>query len=208
MNPGSQNQDARRWDERYAAEGETWLERKPRQLLLDFAHLLPKKGRALDAASGVSASGLFLARQGLQVIALDVSEIALRMAVQRSRETDLPFQAAVWDLANPWLPPDTFDVILNFHFLERATFPVYRQALKPGGLVFFETFLKLDLSLLNPDYYLNPGELRSAFEDYEILHSQEIKVPAGERHPPRGTAQLVARNPVSSGTSKVPPVPR
>jgi cyclopropane fatty-acyl-phospholipid synthase-like methyltransferase len=187
------NQDARRWDERYEAEREAWLERKPRQLLLDFAHLLPTEGRALDAASGVAANGLFLARHGLKVIALDISRTALRMAVERAREEKLALEAAVCDLSNPWLPPGYFDVIVNFHFLERATFPVYRQSLKTGGLLFFETFLKLDPELPNPDYYLDPGELLSAFQDYEILHWEEIKVPAGEHHPPRGTAQLVAR---------------
>lgn len=191
------NRDARRWDERYDAEREAWLERQPRQLLLDFAYLLPGEGLALDAASGVSANGLFLARRGLKVIALDISKIALRMAVARAREEQLPLEAAVMDLSNPWLPPSFFDVIVNFRFLERATFPVYRQALKPGGLIFFETFMKLDPALPNPEYYLDPGELLSVFQDYEILHWEEIKVPAGEHHPPRGTARLVARKPKS-----------
>jgi hypothetical protein len=118
--------------------------------------------------------------------------IALQMAMERARQEQLTFAAAVLDLSNPWLPPDHFDVIANFRFLERATFPVYRQALKTGGLIFFETFLKLEPELPNPGYYLDPGELLSAFQDYEILHWEENRVPAGERHPPRGTARLVA----------------
>jgi tellurite methyltransferase len=187
------NQDAGRWDERYTAERDAWLERQPRQLLLDFADLLPGKGRALDAASGVSANGHFLARRGLTVIALDISEVALHMAVERARVEKLPLEAAVMDLSRPWLPPGYFDVIVNFRFLERATFPVYRQALKQGGLIFFETYLKLDPALPNPEYYLDPGELLSVFQDYEILHWEENQVPAGEHHPPRGTAKLVAR---------------
>jgi cyclopropane fatty-acyl-phospholipid synthase-like methyltransferase len=163
--------------------------------LLEHAHLLPKGGLALDAASGVSANGLFLARIGLQVIALDISGIALRMAVERARQEKLPFEAAVMDLSDPWLPPAYFDVIVNFRFLERGTFSVYRASLKPGSLLFFESFLKLDLRLPNPEYYLDPGELLSAFQDYEILHWEESKVPVSEHQPPRGTARLVARKP-------------
>jgi cyclopropane fatty-acyl-phospholipid synthase-like methyltransferase len=199
--PPARNPDARRWDNRYSVEEEAWLERKPRQLLIDHAQLLPNEGAALDAASGVSANGLFLARRGLKVIALDISEIALRMAVERARAEGLSLDAAVMDLSHPWLPPDYFDIIANFRFLERATFPVYRAALKPGGLLFFESFLKLDLQLPNPEYYLDSGELLSVFQDYEILHWEESKTPVGEHHPPRGTARLVARKPVGGETS-------
>ena len=66
--------DAQRWNKRYAAEGLVWLERSPRALLLNHEHLLPNSGLALDAAAGVAANGLYLAQQGLHVIALDISE--------------------------------------------------------------------------------------------------------------------------------------
>jgi len=149
----------------------------------------------LDAAAGVGASSLFLAESGLHVIALDISLVALRLAKKRAGARSLPLEAVVYNLSNPWLPPETFDVILNFHFLERATFPVFRQALKPGGLLFFETFQKAEEDLLVPDYYLEPGELLAAFEDYEIIYWGENVLPATETHPPRAMAQLVARKP-------------
>jgi SAM-dependent methyltransferase len=187
--------DANRWDRRYAAERDAWLERKPRRLLQDYAQFLPVEGLALDAAAGVGTNSLFLARRGLRVIALDISEFALQLGKARARAESLPLDAAVWDLSIPWLPSACFDIIINFHFLERATFPAYRQALKPGSLLFFETFLKQDDGLPHPPYYLNQGELLSAFEDYEILHWEESSVPAGQSHPERGTAQLVARKP-------------
>jgi SAM-dependent methyltransferase len=183
--------DAERWNARYVADGEAWLEYQPRQLLLDHADLLPKRGLALDVAAGVANNGTYLARRGLHVVALDISKIALQLALQRASSESLPLAAAVYDLSHLWLPVDSFDVIVNFHFLERATFPVFRQALKPGGLIIFETLLRSDNNTPTPDYYLEPGELLSAFSDYEIIHWKERTIPETTKV----TAQLVARKP-------------
>jgi tellurite methyltransferase len=187
--------DAERWNSRYAEEGEEWLERGPRKLLQDYADALPRQGLALDAAAGVANNGFFLASRGLRVIALDISEMALRLAMQRARSHALPLSAAVYDLASPWLPPDHFDVIVNFHFLKRATFDIYRNALKTSGMLFFETFVKTTEAGSHPDYYLNPGELLAAFQDFEILHWEEEGASKSQSHPSKGMARLVARKP-------------
>lgn len=183
--------DAQRWNARYLAERERWLEQSPRQLLVDYAHLLPKEGLALDAAAGVASNGLYLAVHGLHVIALDISEYGLRLARARARQRSLLLDTAVLDLAQLWLPPDHFDVILNFHFLERSTFDQYRRALRPGGWLIFETFLRYDEAIENPEYFLKPGELCLAFKDFEIAHWREQDL--GKQM--RVTAQLVAQKP-------------
>lgn len=189
------NPAAVRWDERYQRESDFWLERQPRQLLTTYAHLLPASGRALDAASGVAINGLYLAKLGLQVFALDISEIALKLAVQRASSIGVSLAAAVTDLSQTWLPTEHFKVIVNFHFLERATIPVYRRAIEPGGLLFFDTFTKRAVQPDTPDYYLDPGELRSWFQDFEIIYYSEQELDPSEHHPERGLAQLVARKP-------------
>lgn len=66
------------------------------------------------------------------MVCLDVSEVGLRLAREQARRENLWLETAVYDLSHPWFPPACFDVILNFRFLERATFPMYRRALKPG----------------------------------------------------------------------------
>jgi tellurite methyltransferase len=189
---------AEHWDERYQRERDFWLERQPRQLLKSFANLLPSEGRALDAASGMAINGLFLAQYGLKVFALDISEYALNLAMQRARSEDTILEAAVYDLSNPWLPAGYFDVILNFHFLERAAIPVYRQSLTPGGLILFDTYVRLDGREDIPIYYLEPGELLSSFEGFEVIHYAEEILPRSESHGERGIAQLVARKPEQS----------
>lgn len=188
----STHPDAARWDTRYQDNSRPWLPRGPRQLLIDYAHLLPESGLALDAACGVGANGHFLAQRGLRVIALDISLVALRMAVHWGAINACPLEAAVYDLAHPWLPPERFDVILNFHFLERGCIPQFQKALKPGGLIYFETFLKTELCPENPERYLEPGELRAVFQDYQIVHYSENLLAATDTWPERGMVQLVA----------------
>ena len=150
-------------------EGRSRLGMPPRKILLDWAHLLPEHGLALDAAAGVGANGIFLAERGLSVIAMDISEVALRLAVAQARSGTLPLQAAVCDMALLQLPGNSFDVIANFFFLKRANLQVYRRGLKEGGVLFFETLLNTDALAVIPKYYLERGELMRAFADFEIL---------------------------------------
>lgn len=187
--------ETQRWDERYQREKIFWLDQKPRKLLTSHTHLLPDKGYGLDAASGVGINGQFLAEHGLRVLALDFSEYALRLAIQRAKVQGFALEAVVLDLSSPWLPKDCFDVILNFHFLERAAIPVYRNALVPGGLIFFETYFNLSEIGGKKNYYLNSGELFGFFQDYEIIYHAEEILPPGDTHPARGLAKLIARKP-------------
>ncbi|MBE2221233.1 MAG: class I SAM-dependent methyltransferase [Anaerolineae bacterium] len=187
--------DAVKWNGRYQTEGKKWQNGRPRQLLLDFAEKLPSPGLALDAAAGVGVHGLFLAERGWHVVALDISEVGLRLARERAVAKDLWLETAVLDLSHPWLPADTFDVILNFRFLERGTFPVYRQALKSGGWLLFETFVRPSRTVKDPDYFLEPGELLAAFSDFEVIHTAQQDSAGQFSGKMKRVEQLVARKP-------------
>ncbi len=72
------------------------------------------------------------------------------------------------------------------------------EGVKAGGIIYFETFLRLEADLESRDRYLDPGELREIFQDYQITHYFENLMPATETWPERGMAQLVARKPHST----------
>ncbi len=183
--------DALRWNARYAGlAGDAQASARP--LLRTALAWLPTAGLALDVAMGLGGNGGLLLTRGLRVIGLDISAVAVRRA--KARWPGL--SAAVIDLTQLTLPPAVFDVILNFYYLDRALWPQYRRALKPGGVLVFETMTRAMVSVkpdLNPDHLLVPGELGAAFRDWDVLVDREGW--HGGRAHRRAVAQLVARRP-------------
>lgn len=182
--------DAVKWNERYRHNAEPSYQR-PREFLLEQAAHLPVAGRALDVAMGLGANAGFLIARGLDVIGVDVSEVAVRQAKARYPA----LMAAVIDLDRFSWPDRAFDVILNFYFLSRPLYRQYRHLLRPGGVLIFESLLKETVIYrpdFNPDYLLAPGELRELCAGLEILVYREGWISRAGHHP-RAVASLVAR---------------
>jgi tellurite methyltransferase len=183
-------EDAKRWNARYREDKRYSFER-PRDFLVENSGLLPSSGLALDAAMGLGSNAGFLIDQGLDVIGVDISEVGVREAKRQHPE----IRAVVADLEGFYIPPHTFDVILNFFYLQRDLSPVYRQGLKEGGILVFETLTEEMLQVqpdIDPDYLLKPGELYRVFEDLEILIYKEGWID-DERGHHRAVASLLAR---------------
>ena len=190
--------DAVKWNGRYTQEGQKWLHSKANALLAAYLPQMPRQGMALDAAAGVGTNSMVLAAHGLHVVALDISEVGLRLAQQQAARHGAAVETAVYDLSRPWFPPHSFDVIVNFRFLERATFPAFQAALKPGGWLIFETFIRIPGQAAET-YYLEPGELEQAFAAWEIVWSGTREV-VRNKFVHKVTAQLVARKPDSAAS--------
>jgi tellurite methyltransferase len=83
------------------------------------------------------------------------------------------------DLESLSLPAASFDVILCLRYLQRSLFPAMERALRPGGILVYETFTTGQLSFesgpRNPDHLLKPGELRTAFFHLTTLFYREWK---------------------------------
>ncbi|MGE5224291.1 MAG: class I SAM-dependent methyltransferase [Omnitrophica WOR_2 bacterium] len=182
--------DASRWNLRYQQERHRTFE-DPRPFLVEHASLLPREGLALDVAMGLGGNSGFLLQKGLRVVGIDISETAIRIA-----KAHLPgLMAFVADLTEYSLPRLNFDVILNFFYLQRDSWPVYLRIMKPGGLLIVQTLTEAMLQEqpeINPAYLLEQGELLAGFKDWEILDYREGWE---ENHPGhrRAVAGLVAR---------------
>lgn len=196
MTPPEPPDDRTRWNRRYR-EGD-WIDaREPSAIVEEAGPWLPARGRAVDLACGAGRNALFLARRGLEVVAVDLSDEGLRRLARRAGNEDLPVLPVQADLERFELRPGRFDVVVNTHFLLRSAFGLIREALSPGGLVVFETYNVDEIEILGGDvrrtYALERGELRSAFRDYEVLVYEEgvFQRPEGER----GLARMIARKP-------------
>ncbi|UCC72877.1 MAG: class I SAM-dependent methyltransferase [Gemmatimonadota bacterium] len=187
-------EDRARWDKRYATGDWADID-EPARILEDAEAWLRPPGLALDVACGAGRNALYLARRGFKVIAVDISWEGLGRLKRRAREEKLDVHPVHAELDQFALAPDTLDLIVNTRFLLRSLFPVFRHALRAGGLLLFETFNVHEIELLGGDirreYTLECGELRQAFADFEILLYEEGIF--AEREGGRGLARFVGR---------------
>lgn len=153
-----------KWDSRYRARFDT--EPTAALVLREYAHLLPRSGVALDLACGRGGNALWLARAGLQVRAWDISPVAIESLQQLASQQGLAITATVRDVVLEAPPPASFDVIVVSNFLERTLSGALCAALRPGGLLFYQTFVADRVGAQgpgNPAYLLAQNELREMF---------------------------------------------
>jgi len=138
-----------------------------------FWPLASGKGRALDLAAGLGINSIFLADQGFDVDTVDISDVAL--AHLKDRQPRITPICA--DLDQYVIEAQTYDLILNIHFLKRRLFPLIMEGLKPGGVLIVETFLEGDPEGADEttcrDYLLRPNELLHAFLKLRVLYYEE-----------------------------------
>ena len=167
--------DKQRWDEKWSSmAGES----DPPDLLLTQNRSLLTGSKALDIACGRGQNAIWLAQQGYSVLGVDISQVALTSARARAESKGLSghVQFNQADLTAWTPPPNAFDLICVFRFLERSLFPSIRRALCPGGLLFYSTRNTGALKKrpeANPDYLLRPGELKEIFSGWQIIHYLE-----------------------------------
>jgi dihydroneopterin aldolase len=182
----------------------------PAEFLVQQLHRLPK-GTVLDVASGSGRHALFLASLGYQVEAVDRDEQALVQLSATARVRHLSgISSRVLDLEPP--PPQelnlghaTYDVIIVFFYLNRPLFPSLMDALKPGGVLLYETFtVDNHIQRRHPkrrEFCLAPCELLSLTSGLCILHYDEGLHEGTSGLESVYTAQLAAQKPVTPGPS-------
>ncbi len=189
----SVNRDQKRWDEKYK-ERQFIPGKKPNAFLRRQIRLLPK-GKALDLACGDGTNAVFLAQQGFRVEAVDISKVGLKIAQQLARAKRVKVRFRRMDLNSLPLPPDHYDLITDFYFLNRRLVPRIKKALKPGGRVVFETYtteesLRGTGEPQQVSYLLKPNELLRLFAGMRILFYREGVFRMDGRR--KGVASLIA----------------
>lgn len=154
----------------------------------------------LDLACGSGRHGLLLAARGIPVIFADRDRDRLAAVKKDARFTSALCRLWEVDLEQNETTPlagKTFDAVLVFNYLHRPLFPQLKAAVRPGGLVIYETFTIAQRAFGRPTrdgFLLQPGELRTKFADWHLLHEFEGELP----DPTRAVASVIARKPDSS----------
>ena len=187
-----------KWNNKYEKHGLGASKLKPSDWLVNHEELLKTAlpGLVLDIACGNGGNTFYLADLGFEVEAFDISDVAidrLKEEAVKNRLTINPIQA---DLEQIDLDENKYDVIINFNYLQRSLFSSIKNALKPGGLLFFETMNMDHIDILghefNREFTLQKNELQAAFPALEILDYKEgIVIESGEKE--RYLSSLVGR---------------
>ena len=128
-----------KWNARYQQRAST-----PRacRALLENQHLLPASGTALDLACGLGGNAYLLAAHGLETWAWDISDEAIAQVRQTAQRRGLAIHAEARDVVAHPPAPDCFDVIVVSRFLDRRLTDAILAALKSGGRLYYQTFIK------------------------------------------------------------------
>ena len=203
------------WDAKHSLAAKQTAE-APAGILAELWPLLPA-GAALDLACGRGRNALFLAEHGRHVTAVDWSAAALAIVEERAQAMDIPvrrvhrileakqaaragidlLQADLERMQN--LPTNSYALILCVRYMQRSLFPQISRALRPGGLLLFETYTKAQLDFSggprDPAHLLDKGELRRAFPELETVFYRELRAE-------QGIASLAARKPIGNNHRK------
>jgi len=168
---------------------------QPSALLARFSGFLPSSGLALDLACGYGRNTSFLARRGLSAVGVDRSWKALAAGREDAVRENLAIDFVQADLTTFALPAHALSVVICFKYRDRRLYPSIRAALRPGGLLIYETYThdhaRYGFKPQDPAHLLDRSELLQGFGDWEIIFYREVWME-------RGTASLVARKPFSA----------
>jgi tellurite methyltransferase len=136
-------------------------------------------GNALDMACGLGGNSLFLSRNGYNVQAIDISDVAIGYLQDLALKNNLAIAARIADLTSldkySW-DNQSFDMIVDTYYLDRKVFPLIKKLLKAGGYFFMETYYQASLTAkqgVSDQYKLKPKELLNVFGDWQVLYYEE-----------------------------------
>ncbi len=181
------------WESRYGVP-DFIFGKEPNHFLMSCRNLLPGSGKALAIADGEGRNGVWLAEQGLDVVALDFSEAAQIKAALLAKERGVEItlvraEVLTWDY-----PANAFDVVIDiftqFSSPEERAIKWQRlhRTLKPGGLVILQGYSprQLQYGTGGPKKIENlytRGILENAFRSF-----QDVTIIEEERDMHEGTA--------------------
>lgn len=144
-------------------------------ILWSSREFLPPAARVLDLGCGTGRNAIFLARLGYEVLAVDISQVAIRQLESSARSAGVAVRTECADVRDIKLPANHFDMVLAYGVLNSID-PQYWSAIlgkmqvatKPGGVnvvTFFTRYSSADsvdgsqvLALAEPNFAL--GEYR------------------------------------------------
>jgi 2-polyprenyl-3-methyl-5-hydroxy-6-metoxy-1,4-benzoquinol methylase len=133
--------------------------------------------RVLDLACGQGRHGLAAAALGAGVVGVDRDAAKLDTARERAAAANLTVDWREADLEGPWPELGSFDAVLVFNYLDRASMPRILGLVAPGGRLIMETFLEAQREAgwgpTSEHHLLRNGELARLVAPLTVVHGRE-----------------------------------
>jgi len=133
------------------------------------------------------------------VAAWDFSPVAIDRLRAAAHRDGVRVEARVRDVVAAPPEPDGYDLILVSHFLERTLAPALVAALRPGGRLFYQTFVRevnLGRGPGSDEWRLAPNELLQLFSGLRLHYYREDAPFGGEADELADLALMVASKPL------------
>lgn len=139
------------WNECYSEPGFAFGT-EPNDFLKEQFQHIPAGGRVLCLAEGEGRNAVFLAQQGYQVTAMDLSDVGLNKALKLASERGVSITTQVADLADYQFGEDEWDGIVSIwaHTPTDVRQYIHAQiapALKPNGVFILEAYTEQQLTM-------------------------------------------------------------
>jgi SAM-dependent methyltransferase len=175
------------WNERYRSSQRVWSGNPNPQLVAEAVGLSP--GRALDVGCGEGADAIWLARKGWDVVAADISSVAIERGEQHARDTDPVASARIeWrqaDLLTQPPEPGSFDLV-SVQFMQlppeprTRLFSAFAAAVRIGGTLLVVGHHPSDLTTgvarpPMPELFYSSDEIAGLLDDSWTVEVSEAR---------------------------------
>lgn len=139
------------WEQRYACE-DYLFGTEPNVFLHAHQALMQAGMSVLAVADGESRNGVWMARQGMQVLSLEVSANAIAKGKRLAEKHEVDIDFIQTDLMHWQWPSEKFDMIVAIfiQFLSgeerKQAFTAMKRALKPSGLFLLQGYTPKQLT--------------------------------------------------------------
>jgi SAM-dependent methyltransferase len=191
----------RRWDDRFATP-DYLFGTEPNTFLAANAFRIAPGGRVLAVADGEGRNGVWLAAQGLDVVAMDFSAVALAKSRALAASRGATLSTIEADIYRWEWEADTFDAVvaifIQFAPPDRrpALFAGLKRTLRPGGVLLLQGYRPEQIAYATG----GPGEaghlytrdlLETVFGDFSSLDIREYDTVIEEGAGHNGLSALI-----------------
>jgi SAM-dependent methyltransferase len=209
MTTDAKSDAANHWNSRFKA-ADFLFGTEPNQWLRNHVAAFPPKGRVLCVADGEGRNSVWLAKQGFEVDAFDIAEIAVAKARRLATESGVTVNYQIADCDSFAWPTAGYDGVAAIFVqfadpsLRRRLFVRMADCLKPGGTLILQGYTPKQLEYRTggpstASHLYTVPMLREAFAKLEIIELRDYEADLNEGNGHRGGSALlgmIARRPM------------